>query len=529
MNVALSRTRKRGCVLLNKRAFIYQAGLLATSNMLLLLLNFIYRILLGRLAGPEGLGIYTLSMQVYGIVMSVCVSGLTIAVTNVSAGLHQSGDYAGIRRIIRFALSCFLILLGLLAAPILLLRETIAVQLLGDPRTAKALGMILLCILLTGMENIMKALFNGIRYVKYTAVSEVGEQLLRILIAAALIGRFMNGDHGHTAFLILTGMTLSELYSVAFLGFNYFRGITRQPQKKLYPAQGLHRKFLMIAIPSAGTAILANVFASISTVIFPQRLLLAGYTHAEAVSALGLISGMVMPILLLPSALISALCTLLMPSICVSITRNDKSDLQRKVNKGIEAAGLLGMPATAMLLPFVPLICTLLFGQTAPIPMVMLISIEVVVTYYLMLSVSILNGLGMQRQVLLFATGAEIIQLILVWTWSALPSLHIYGYLAGLIIGDLLRVISGFICIHRTTHTRPHLFNAGLVPLACAVVIYCCARLLFFFFTSTGWTILAALLVSFGICALIFLVLLRLLGVRVLTYMRRVMVMRNIP
>lgn len=500
---------------------------MASSNMLLLLLNFIYRILLGRLAGPEGLGIYTLSIQVYGIVMSICVSGMTVAVTNIAAGFHQSGDYLSIRRMIRFALLCFLILLGIMATPILLLRDTIAEKLLGDSRTAEALGMILLCILFTGVENIIKSLFNGIRFVKYTAVSELGEQLLRILIAMFLLARFINGDHGHTAFLILAGMTLSELYSVTFLGINYYRNIVRPKQRVHSHTKSVRRKFLGIAIPTAGTSVLANVFSSISTVIFPQRLLLAGYTHVEAVSALGLISGMVMPILMLPSALINALCTLLMPSISVCIARGDKTDLKRKINKGIEAAGLLGMPATAMLLPFAPLICTLLFGQTAPVAMVSLMSIEVVVMYYLMLSVSILNGLGMQRHVFLFAAGAEIVQLILVWTLSSLPALHIYGYLIGIIAGDLLRAILGFICIHKVTRTHIRLFHAGVVPFACAVILYCSARMLFFFFTSIGWTIFMALLMSFGICILIFIALLHLLGVHVIKYLRHVVVMRS--
>ncbi|MDR1620158.1 MAG: oligosaccharide flippase family protein [Clostridiales bacterium] len=506
--------------MLNKRSFLYQAGLLASSNMLLLLLNFIYRIILGGVCGPEGLGVYTLTMQVYGIVMSICVSGMTVAVTNLSASLLQNNDIRSIRKMMRFALLCFAMLLAGLSLPMLAFRETIATNLLGDARTEKALGMVLLCIALTGVENIIKALFNGTAFVKFSALSEVGEQTLRILFAAFLLVKYMNGDHGYSAFLILVGMTFSEVYSVTLLGINYIRkfGCIKSGGKKTLD---IRRRFLKVYIPSAGTAILANVFASVATIIFPRRLLLAGYTHVEALSALGLLSGMVMPILMLPSALINALCTLLMPTISASFARSDSKDLQRKVSKGIEAAGLLGMPSTAMLMPFVPLLCLVLFGQTAPIAVVALLSAEVAVTYHLILSVAVLNGLGRQKQVLLFAAVSEIIQLGLVWVLSAKPSLHVYGYLTGMLLGDVLRVALGFVCVRKYTNTRIRFFHAVCVPIACSVIMHFGARLSFFYLVAGGCAMVVALLLSFIVCAAVYLLLLRLMGVDIFAYIRR--------
>jgi O-antigen/teichoic acid export membrane protein len=109
--------------------------------MVLLLLGFAYRVLLAVLR-PEGLGVYTLVMQVYAIVMSVCVVGLCVASTRMTADLQAHSDYAGIRRMTRFAVYCFLTLLGLLALPILSLREFIAGRILGDPRTPDRFGCI---------------------------------------------------------------------------------------------------------------------------------------------------------------------------------------------------------------------------------------------------------------------------------------------------------------------------------------------------------------------------------------------------
>lgn len=512
--------------MLNKKTFFYQAALLALSNTILLLLGFAYRVLLGRLAGAEGIGVYTLTIQVYSIVMSVCVAGLCVGVTHVSASLAAQHDILGIRRLVHFALLCFILLLLVMALPILLMRDQIATNILGDARTANALWMILLCILLTGVENILKATFHGTRMVRFTAISEVGEQLLRILLALLLLSRFINGDHGYTAFLIVSVMTLSECYSVLFLSISYTAKF-RPVRKSKKAAPGIRRSFLKVAVPSALTSMLSNVFASVSVVIFPSRLVLSGYTRPQAVSALGLISGMVVPVLMLPSALVGALCTLIMPSIAASISRGDQPDLIRKVNKGIEAAGLLGLPATAVLLPFIPMLCGLLYGQTVPPILAHALSLQAITIYYLSISTSILNGIGKQKQVLILAAIGEALQLALVWVLTAMPSLHVYGYIFGMLAGDLLRVVVGFVLIHRATHTRPRIFHAIIVPVACAAILYTCVRIIFFWALQQGVTAVMAMFLSFPVCVVLYFVLLRLLGVRVWSYFKKIVFRKN--
>lgn len=512
--------------MLDKRTFFYQAALLALSNSALLLLGFVYRVLLGRLAGPEGLGVYTLVIQVYAIVMSVCVSGLCVGVTHSTASLIARGDRGGIRKLVRFAIGCFLFLLLLLSVPVLLLRDAIAADILGDARTANALMMILLCILLTGVENILKSAFNGARMVRFTAVSEVGEQLLRIVFALVLLTRYINGDHGFTAFLILCVMTLSEVYSAGFLTISYFSKL-RAARPKPGSGRGVRREFLKIALPSAATAVISNVFSSAAVVIFPARLMQAGYSRVDAVSSLGLISGMVMPLLLLPSAFIGALSTLILPSVTACVTRRDYPDLVRKVNKGIEVTGLMGLPATAVLLPYIPLLAALLFGQTVPVALAEALSLQAIVAYYLSISTSILYGLGRQRQVLFLSAFCEALQLVLIWFLTALPQLHVYGYIFGMLAGDVLRAVISFVLIHRATHTRPRLFHAGVVPIACAAILYASVRILFFVAVKNGMTAAGALLVSFPICTALYFLLLRLLGVRVWSYFKRVALRRD--
>lgn len=414
--------------------------MLAASNLFLHLLGFAYRIALSRLAGPEGMGIYMLVMQVYAILYSVCLSGVCVSVTAISAKLVAKGDDAGIRRLVRIAIAAFILLFAIMALPVALFPQFIGGALLGDERTIQALYLVLACIFLTGIENIFKSVFHGIRQVRYAIISEIGEQLLRIGLVLMLLNRFSNGDYGHTAFLILLGMTLSEIYSSMFLLTSFLRRFVNRALRRKARPEGLIREFGGIMLPVSATSIISNMFSSVATILFPARLVVAGFTRSAAISALGILSGMAAPLMFLPVPFINSLCTVLLPNVADSIAHNDPEGVRRKVKKALLITAIFAFPVTFLLLPFVPKLCMLLFAQPIGPTLALMLAIHTAITYFLFVSISILNAVGEQRKILTYAIIAEAFQLALVWLLTAVPELNIYGYLFGMILGDGMRL-----------------------------------------------------------------------------------------
>ena len=161
--------------------------MLSASNMGLQLMGFAYRIALGRLAGAEGMGVSALAMQVYSVLYSVCVSGISVAVTGMSARVYVKRGVAGVDSVVRFALCVLMSLLLPLALGVLALREQIAADVLCDMRTADALWLIPICILLTGVENVMKSALFGMNRVKIASLSEFIEQTIRYSLVILLL------------------------------------------------------------------------------------------------------------------------------------------------------------------------------------------------------------------------------------------------------------------------------------------------------------------------------------------------------
>lgn len=425
---------------IDKRSWTYQAMLLAASNLFLHLLGFAYRTVLSRVAGAEGMGVYTLVMQVYAILYAVCLSGICTAVSAISARFYQQANHCAIRRLVRTALGAFVILFLMAASPVVLFTDWIADSLLGDPRTTQALLMVLACIFLTGLENVFKSVFHGCRQVKWPIFSEVGEQLLRIAFVLLLLVRFENGDHGHTAFLIILGMTLSEIFSSSFLFTCYcFRFLRRQPGLGR-PIPGLRRDFYRIFVPTAATSVISNMFSSVATILFPVRLMVAGFTRSAAVAALGILSAMAEPLMMLPVPFINSLNTMMLPNIAGAVSVGDRKGTKRKIRKAFFITAIFAIPVTALLLPFVPKLCLLLFHQRIGPTLAFMLAIHTAIVYFLSVSVSILNGLGEQKKVLAYAMIGEGVQLMLIWFLAAVPQLNVYGYLIGMILGDFLRL-----------------------------------------------------------------------------------------
>lgn len=62
-------------VKLNKNSIFYHCLLLSSSSVVLQLLGFGYRVLLGRLAGAQAIAVYGLVMSAYNVVLSCTLTG----------------------------------------------------------------------------------------------------------------------------------------------------------------------------------------------------------------------------------------------------------------------------------------------------------------------------------------------------------------------------------------------------------------------------------------------------------------------
>lgn len=392
---------------------------------------------LSREAGVIALGMNSLVMQIYGIVVSVCISGLNVSLAALSA--RTKNDEMG--RLLFAALPVLLALWSAIAAPLFLFRKALADHVLGNRGLYPTLSLMLVCILMTGIENVLKSIHIGSKLVSRSAVSEVLEQGVRFFLVIMLLKNTERSLESETVFLIILGMTISEIVSVTFLFVSYVKYFGFP--KLLSLNSGVLSDVVKIAFPATLTSVSSNVFSSAGALMLPSLLTGYGMTAEEALSEIGVMNTAAVPISMLPMAFVGAIAAVIMPEI--SEKHSKKEDPSRIIGISFLIVMLVGSVSIAALFVFADDIAEKLFGLCIDSSVMRLLNIKAYVIFFQITSVSILNGLMKQKTVLTFAFIGEVYQLIMIMLLT--PVFGLRGYAAGMIIGELLRFVLNIIAV----------------------------------------------------------------------------------
>ncbi|MEM5768370.1 MAG: oligosaccharide flippase family protein, partial [Bacillota bacterium] len=299
----------------HKRLSILSGTLLLTAGGLFAqLLGFFYRVGLSQLIGAETLGLYQLIMPVYSLLYAVTVMGLTISVSTLSARAYALGDQEGVRRVLRRCVTAFLLLIIPLGIAGIASSEIISTQFLGDIRTR--LGVILLvpCILLTGLEDLNKYCFYGIGRIGVPAICEALEQIIRIAAVFGLLIWIVPQSPENALGVIVGGMMICELFSVVFL-WVALRKQFRKARPRSGEAEIAWRQIFTIAIPISASSIITTLMSSVNYILIPQKLIESGMGISAAMASFGVLCGMTIPMLMLPTGFVNALGLTVVPDL----------------------------------------------------------------------------------------------------------------------------------------------------------------------------------------------------------------------
>ena len=473
---------------LNRSSMLYGTLVLTLTSIISQVLGFVYRIFLSRLIGAEVMGLYQLIMPVYSVIMSLTATGLTVAVSNLSAEYHALGNPRAIVQLLRKALAAFLTLFALVAGVTAVLYDPISVHLLGDARTQLGLLLLLPCILLTGIENLHKHYFYGTGNIRPPAAVELTEQFIRTGAVLGLLVLLLPQYPERVVGIIVAGMCCSELFSSITLVILFRRHMGR-PAALPGPGEDprrLARRMGSIALPIAATSLLGNLMGSANAVLIPQRLVHAGMDVSAAMSAFGVLCGMTVPMLCLPTAFIGAMGLVLVPKLSQSVALGRMDEVRRRIHKALLATSVLVMPALAILVVLGPTIGVLLFREATVGRYMVPLSLGVLLSCYQSVLSGVLSGIGRQAAAARSSLLCGAVQLGCTWALMGLPGVGLRGYVAGFVLSSALGALLNYREAARHTGLRPRLFQWCTAPALSALLMGLVVNLLFRILLDAG-------------------------------------------
>lgn len=507
--------------------------LLTFSGLFGQVVGFLYRVALSRLLGAELMGVYQLIMPVYSVLSALTTVGLTMAMSTLAAGFWGSGDREGLFRLRR---QCFRLLLTAflpLAVVTLLASDFISVSLLGDARTRLGLLLLLPCLLLTAVENLQKYAFFATDHMLPPALSEMAEQLIRAAAVLGLLVTFLPQNGEKTVALVALGMSFCEVCSAITLTlmFRIFFGKTpktaKKPKKSNKSFQSnelnksnqeldrrLRRDILRVALPVSATAVAGNVMGSVNAVLIPKRLVHSGLSVSDAMSAFGVVNGMTLPMLLMPSAFIGAMGLVLVPKLARNVALGQGEAVRCQVGRSIAATAVLLLPAMGLLCVLGPTLGERLFQNTSVGNHMVPLVLGVTLTCFQSILGSALNGIGKQSAAAGNMLLSDGVQLVFTYVFVGMPEVGLEGYAWGLCASSLLGAALNWVDLRRATGLRAQIFTWLVAPTLGTVLMVLCGRLLYGRLVELGLSPLAGCAVTALFGAVLYLSALQAQGLR---------------
>jgi stage V sporulation protein B len=401
------------------------------------ILAFLYRVWLARLIEPEAIGLFQLVVPVYSIVMSLCVSGFTVAVSRLTASYAALGRTLAIRQVVNTARVAYLAMVLAASALIVPFSDQISTHLLGDARTRMGLLILIPCIFLTGWENVHKNYFYGRKNVIPPSVSEVLEQTVRVASVLGLL-YFLSPVYEETQVgLIVLGMVISEIASAGLLTLYYRRDRVRYARTGK-PEKDIWKTVKKIAVPVAAANFLTNLIGSANSVIIPGRLIASGMDSSQALSAFGVAFGMTMPLLALPLVFTSSIGTVMLPRIAESAAVGNLAAIRLYIKKALLFAAASVALSLAVLIPYGASIAQALFRNPNAGQYMLPLAAATALLCFESLLGTFLNALGKQHNTAANFIFAGLLQLLLTWWGVGVPELRLGGFVLAYIAGGAL-------------------------------------------------------------------------------------------
>lgn len=433
-----------------RNAFITGTILLTASGMICKVIGFFYRIFLSQAFGAEAIGLYQLTGPVIAVCHTICAAGLQTGISKLTAENSAQNKNAGSCLLLCLITSLFLSVS--LAIAVFRYAEPISILLLKERRCVSLLRIFALSFPFSAVHACINGYLIGANKTKIPAICQILEQLIRVASVFISYNYCMNKGLTVQIALAAFGTFIGEVFSsvLTFLLLILHKHSDKPKRKRPENKQEiLHRtklqavKLYSIAIPISLTRLATNLLQSIEAIHIPQKLIAFGYEKTTALSVYGILTGMSLPMILFPSALINAFCIHLLPAIAKTNTETDKRHLKNMIRRSASFCFITGIFCTSAFLILGKWAGQTLFHNELAGNFILILSFLCPLLYTTAAMNSVLNGLGKTTLTFLFHSICLIVRLFFII--YLIPLMGIYGYLIGLLCSELLHTV--FVCL----------------------------------------------------------------------------------
>ncbi|GED13354.1 stage V sporulation protein B [Aneurinibacillus migulanus] len=356
---------------MTKQTFMKGTLILILAGLIVKILGFINRVMLARIIGAEGLGLYQMAVPTFILIISLATFGLNVSVSKLVAEADARGDHEQVRSILRISLLIVSALSILFTTVMLLSAPVISRYFLTDERAFYPLLAIAPIVPIIAVSSVLRGYFQGKQNMTPTASSQLVEQVIRMFTVIILASWLMPHGVEYAAAGAMAGVVIGEAFGMISLLFQFRSQKLPNPFKQrsisglLKQNRETFRNLLDISIPVTTSRIVSSLTFFVEPIIVAQSLLLAGMSAGAATSFYGQLAGMAMPLLIFPTFITYSLSVSLVPAVAEAAAQKNDKLIYRRIYQSIRLALIIGAPCAVLLYIFAEPLSTLLYNDEA--------------------------------------------------------------------------------------------------------------------------------------------------------------------
>lgn len=485
--------------------FLKGTLILTVSSIVVKVIGALNWILLSRVLGGEGIGLYQMGFPIYLMAITVSSAGIPVAISIITAEKVAQNDFRGAQRVFRVTLR-LLFATGLLFSLALFFgaQKLIDWQFIRDPRAYYSIIALAPAVFFVTFLASFRGYLQGWQIMMPTACSEITEQLVRVVTMLFFAAYFLPYGLAEAAGGASMGAGAGAFCALLVLLF-FYRRLKKGLQSRLArqnlavgqeTAVHIIRRLLKLALPVSLTSLMLPVVANLDLLIVPQRLEAAGFDLRHATELFGYLTGMAVPLVNLSTIFTAALAVSLVPAIAEARALGQPENIRDKTRMAFRVAMIITVPCFAGLFCLAEPVAGLVYNAPGAASAIQTMSLGIVLLGMHQVSTAVLQGMG--------KTGIPVINMVIAclakvglnWTLTAIPSLGIKGSAVATVADFGIAALINMYFIYKLTGytlSLPEILKPGLAAALMGASImglqYAGAGL-------GGWNILLCMMVA---------------------------------
>ena len=413
--------------------FIKNFALLSISTGIINIIEVITNAYISQKIGTTVLGSYSLIMNMFNFLVTISLFGVPLAITKIVSERDELNDDKSIVKASRIGYRICAIISVTVCIITIVFKDkicTIFLRNLPDDRIVIPLA---LSLPFMAISSALCGYFNALRKVNEPIINEFLTHVVRSGIIVSLV--YLNSP---TFLSFGISIFISELLSFLYTYIMYKKDIKNHINtlRNNTSTSSVTKEILRISAPISFTSFVRSGLSTLKHTLIPLRLQKFGFSYDYALSRYGLIHGIALPFILMPSIFINCFSSLILPEYSRFYAAKNKQKIQTITKKIFKITLLASLYISFVIYIASDLICFIIYKNTEVSYYVKVLTPLICIMYLDFIVDNILRGLDLQLDVMRINIIDVIISILLIY--FGVPYLGTFGYILVIYVSEYL-------------------------------------------------------------------------------------------